>query len=76
MNFPLLANAAPGDQYLVDIGALVSVAAVSPRDAYQIAMTARYGPEDEWYGSGDECPCEQPLVYQIDSNGELIAVFD
>jgi protein involved in polysaccharide export with SLBB domain len=69
MNFPLLASVAPGDQYLVDVGDLVPVAAVSARSAYFIAMTARYGP-------GIECPPEQPMVYQIDANGELIAVFD
>lgn len=69
MNFPLLVTVTPGDQYLVDIGELVSVAAVTPRDAYQIAMTARYG---LWL----QVPPEQPLVYQIDANGELIAVYD
>jgi hypothetical protein len=69
MNFPLLATVAPGDRYLVDLGELVPVAAVSPRDACQIAMTARYG---RWL----QIPPEQPLVYQIDANGELIAVFD
>lgn len=61
--------AAPGDQYLVDLGELVQVAAVSPRDAYSMAMTSRFGPEPQ-------CPPENPLVYQIDAEGQLIAVFD
>lgn len=67
---PHSALAAPGDQYLADLdGVLVSVAAVSPRDAYFIAMTSVYGVEPQ-------CPLEHPVVYQIDQNGELLAVFD
>jgi hypothetical protein len=47
----------------------VPVAAVSPRDAYQIAMTSRFGP-------GEQCPPEHPLVYQMDADGEVMAVFE
>jgi hypothetical protein len=57
-----------GDQYLVDLGRLVPVAAVNPRSAYQIALTS--------VGFEREFPEQQPKVYQLDSQGELIAVFD
>jgi hypothetical protein len=69
MNLSAPGIAMPGDQYLVDVGALVRVVAVSPRSALQIAMTGVFGP-------GLQCPPEHPMVYQIDSEGELIAVYE
>jgi hypothetical protein len=69
MNFPLPTVAALGDNYLVDLGRLEQVAAVSPEAAYHIAMTSVFGEMPE--GAPDH-----PMVYQIDEYGELIAVFD
>jgi hypothetical protein len=69
MNFPLPTVAALGDNYLVDLGRLVQVAATSPMDAYLIATTSVFG-------AMPQCPPEHPMVYQIDEYGELIAVFD
>lgn len=69
MNFPLPTVAALGDNYLVDLGRLQQVAAISPEAAYQIAMTSVFG-------AMPQCPPEHPMVYQIDEHGELIAVFD
>jgi hypothetical protein len=69
MNFPLPTIAALGDNYLVDLGRLVQVAATSPREAYLLASTAVFG-------AMPECPPETPMVYRVDQNGELIAVFD
>jgi hypothetical protein len=60
---------APGDYYLVDVGELVPVAAVNARSAFHIAMTMREG-------MAQQCPPEHPVVYQIDPDGELIAVYD
>lgn len=60
--------AAPGDQYLVDLGRLVPVAAVNPRSAYQIALTS--------VGIEREFPEQTPKVYQLDFQGELIAVYE
>jgi hypothetical protein len=59
---------APGDQYLVDLGRLVPVAAVNARSAYQIALTS--------VNMEPEFPAQQPVVYQLDPDGELIAVYD
>jgi hypothetical protein len=58
------------DQYLVDVGELVAVSAVNARSASFMAMAALYG------GAEQLCPPIQPRVYQLDSQGELIAVFD
>jgi hypothetical protein len=60
---------APGDCYLVDVGELVIIPAVSARDAFQIAMTMRYGP-------GQQCPEEHPMVYQLAADRELLAVYE
>lgn len=57
------------DQFLVDVGELIPVAAVNATSAYHMATSGLYGP-------GQQCPPEHPLVYQIDATGELIAVFD
>lgn len=68
--FPHSTVAAPGDNYLVDLGRLVPVAAVSAMDAFLIATTSVFGVMPQ-------CPFEHPLVYQIDDAGELVlAVFD
>jgi hypothetical protein len=64
-----LRTTAPGDYYLVDVGELVPVAAVSPRSAFHIAMTGRYG-------HSQQCPSERPMVYQLDQDGELLAVYE
>jgi hypothetical protein len=53
-------------QWLVDVGELIPVAAISARSAYFMATAGRYG----------EAPCDDPMVYQMDADGELIAVFD
>jgi hypothetical protein len=66
---PALGNARPGDQYLVDVGLFVPVTAVSPRDAFHMVMAGREG-------AAQQCPPEHPVVYQFDSEGELIAVYD
>jgi hypothetical protein len=58
------------DQYLVDVGELVAVSAVNARSASFMAMAARYG------GAEQPCPPQPPRVYQLDPEGELIAVFD
>jgi hypothetical protein len=55
-------------KYLVDLGRLVPVAAVNPRSAYRIALTS--------VGLEREFPARPVLIYQLDSNGELIAVYD
>jgi hypothetical protein len=66
------ANVSPGDQYLVDLGRLVPVAAVNARSAYRIALNS-VGIEPEFPESLHEMA---PRVYQLDPQGELIAVFD
>jgi hypothetical protein len=67
----LLLHGAPiANQYLVDDGELVAVSAVNARSAWDIAMAARYGSAEQ------PCPPMPPKVYQLDSQGELIAVFD
>lgn len=76
MTFPHSATAAQGDSYLVDLGRLVQVVAVSPMDAYLIANTSVTGFMEEGEEGVTQCPAEHPLVYQIDQAGELIAVFD
>jgi hypothetical protein len=57
-------------KYLVDVGELVPVSAVNARSAWTTAMSARYGAAQQ------PCPPEPARVYQLDSQGELIAVFD
>ncbi|HEX3091619.1 MAG TPA: hypothetical protein VHW72_03285 [Candidatus Angelobacter sp.] len=57
-------------QYLVDVGELVAVSAVNARSASFMAMAALYG------GAEQLCPPIPPRVYQLDSDGELIAVYD
>lgn len=66
----LLLHGSPcADQYLVDVGELVPVSAVNARSAFFMAMAARYG-------AAQQCPPQTPRVYQLDPEGELIAVFD
>jgi hypothetical protein len=66
----LLHGSVCADQYLVDVGELVPVSAVNARSAWTMAMTARYGAAQQ------PCPPEPARVYQLDSQGELIAVVD
>jgi hypothetical protein len=66
----LLHGVAIVNQYLVDVGELVAVPAVNARSAWTMAMSARFGAAQQ------PCPPEPPRVYQLDSQGELIAVFD
>jgi hypothetical protein len=65
---PAPPHSGPSIEYLVDLGRLVPVAAVNARSAYQIALTS--------VGLEPEFPAQTPLVYQLDSDGELIAVYD
>lgn len=66
----LLHGAPCADQYLVDVGELVPVTAVNARSAFFMAMGSRFG-------AAQQLCCPQfPMVYQFDSQGELIAVFD
>jgi hypothetical protein len=68
--FPHTPIAASGDNYLVDLGRLVPVAAVSAKEAFLLATTSVFG-------AMPEVPFEHPMVYQIDDAGELVlAVFD
>lgn len=62
-------TAAPGNWYLVDLGELVGVAAVSARGAFNMAM-------GDSCGSDSQCAPEHPLVYQMDTDGKVLAVFD
>lgn len=66
----LLHGVAIANQYLVDDGELVPVSAVNARSAWTMAMAARYGAAQQ------PCPPMPPRVYQLDSQGELIAVFE
>lgn len=69
--FPCLALGARGSmQWLVDVGELIPATAVNAQSAYHMATAGRYD------GPGQQCPPEHPMVYQIDADGELIAVFD
>jgi len=69
MRAPRLIRAAPGDLYLVDLGKLIPVAAVNPRAAFHIASTCAFGKDQE-------PGFEHPLVYQLDSDGGILAVFE
>lgn len=53
--------------YLVDLGELIPVRAVSARDAFSIAAIGTFGPHVQ-------C-ADHPTVYQIDANGEVSAIF-
>lgn len=61
-------------KYLVDVGELVAVPAVDARDAYSMAR----GLATQLHAmAAQQLCCPQfPMVYQFDSQGELIAVFD
>lgn len=61
-------NIRAGDCYLVDLGQLVPVAGTSARDAMSKALTAVFG---RWL----EVPSLPPCVYQLDSEGEIVAVY-
>ena len=65
---PAPLHSGPPIGYLVDLGRLVPVAAVNARSAYQIALTSM--------GVEPEFPARPPVVYEFDSDGELIAVYD
>jgi hypothetical protein len=54
---------ASGDQYLVDVGKLVSVAAAGVRDAVSLATIG-----------GDEFP--EPRVYRMDGHGAMTEIRD
>lgn len=54
---------APGDAYLVDVGKLVPVAAVNPRNAFWMAVT------------GILPVPEHAEIYQFGPAGELLAVY-
>jgi len=70
MNLLRPVTAAPGDWYLVDLGKLVGVAAVSASGAFHMAM-------GDSCGSDPQLPArEHPLVYQLDTDGAILAVFD
>ena len=70
----LLLHGSPcADQYLVDVGELVPVSAVNARDAYSMARTLATSLHAM---AEQQCPPQVPKVYQLDSQGELIAVFD
>lgn len=64
----LRADIRAGDDYLVDLGELVHVAASSPRAAFYIASTAVFGPTQEF-------PAVHPRVYQIEPDGTIVAVY-
>lgn len=71
----LLHGSVCADQYLVDVGEMIPVSAVNARSAWSMAMIARYGPF-EAPCNGQPCPPETAKVYQLDSEGELIAVYE
>ena len=58
-----------GDLYLVDVGALILVPAASPRDAVHLANA-------ENLRAYVECCAPHPTVYQLDAQGNAVAVFD
>jgi len=68
---PAPPHSGPPIKYLVDLGRLVPVAAVNARSAYQIALTS----VGTTRGLGLLTRLHA-MVYQLDSNGELIAVYD
>jgi hypothetical protein len=70
----LLHGVAMRRSYLVDVGELVPVTAVNARDAY--SMARGLATPLHAMAAQQPCPPMPPMVYQIDAEGELIAVFD
>jgi hypothetical protein len=70
----LLHGTAMRRSYLVDVGELVPVKAVNARDAY--SMARGLATPLHAMATQQSCVPQFPMVYQLDSQGELIAAFD